>query len=111
MTIDELKKALESDAELLSKWKEQISKVNPKDRETQINAVKDFAKANGFELSYEDIVMKSAEGQELDMEELEAVTGGWGPGDCGQASTDGAVVCPLANEWCAFDYWCWLGWK
>lgn len=111
MTINEFKQAVQNDAELISKWQDCISKIDPKDSDAQIKAMKDFAKAHGFELSYEDTIMETVSCKQIDDDELEAVTGGWGPGDCGQASTDGAVVCPLANEWCGFDYWCWLGWK
>lgn len=111
MTIKEFMQTVQNDEELISKWKEWIGKVDPKDKEAQIKAVNDFAKANGYELSYEDTIMETAGCQELDLDELAAVTGGWGPGNCGEASSDGAVVCPLANDFCGFDYWCWLGWK
>lgn len=111
MKIQEFMQTVANDEKLMSEWQECIGKVDAKDKEAQIKATVDFAAAHGLDLSYGDIVMEVAGNAELDDDELDAVTGGWGPGNCGEASSNGDVVCPLADEFCGIDYWCWIGWK
>lgn len=110
MTIKEFKEVVGNDEKLMNEWRDWICKFDPKDKDAQIKATCDFAKAHGFELSFEDVTMEIASNEKLDDAELEAVIGG-GPGNCGECSSEGIRVCPMSNEFCWGSFWCFWGWN
>lgn len=72
-----------------------------KDVKAQVQAVVEVAKKAGFDFSADDLLSAGAsEGSKLDMNELDAVAGGW----CFFVGTSSDMVCPVVSVgrsgWC-----------
>ena len=76
MTLDELKKALDTDLEKAAAFKESLAGMTPESDDNEAEALSKAAAAVGFEISPEQIERDLAAAMELDDSELEAVGGG-----------------------------------
>lgn len=93
--LKKLEQALRADKNLADQFTAQLKQIG--EEQSAQNDAEAYAKAAnalGFELTAADLEKAAAEAQQLDMEEVDSLSGGVGE-----------------EEWCLFDYACYATWK